>query len=497
MTVARALPLENLSRPRWGFQVGLIQPRMPAFWLFLSLLLLCGAGLLLVQLGYLAITPIGWLLSWLLMLVYIVPVVLVVRWLDPYEREPRSLLIGAFLWGGVIATVFSSFANYLWGTVVTRVGGAELASDWSAALTAPVVEELYKALGVVVLYLIARSELDDLMDGFVYGALVGLGFAVVEDVDYFISVFGGTIGGVLEGFWVRVIASGLFGHVLYTGLAGIGIAYFVTRQGVQPVWRRMAVGVALLGLAMLAHFVWNSPLFWDTLPLPLAAAAKGVPFLIALVILLRLARRRENRWMAAALEREVGGPGLAREELVILSDWRHRRGARKRVGAKAGRDAQRLEGRLQHEQLALAMMASRTTDPADPDLLRQRARIQQLRDQLWAIPGVVGALQIPEATVHAMRAMGRVVLPFGDAGVAAAPTPATPERAWVSDTGATAWAFPDPTNPPIATLEPGLAVEVTQRTGGWAEVRTAEGNTGWVDARLLTSQPPPRRSYWR
>ena len=41
-------------------------------------------------------------------------------------------------------------------------------------------------LGTLI-YLIARSELNRIMDGFVYGAMVGLGFAVVEDVLYFVG----------------------------------------------------------------------------------------------------------------------------------------------------------------------------------------------------------------------------------------------------------------------------------------------------------------------
>ncbi len=68
------------------------------------------------------------------------------------------------------------------------------------------------------------------MDGFVYGAVCGLGFAVVEDVFYFIAVFGGDVGGVLQGFFVRVIASGLYSHVLYTGLVGMAIGILVTRR---------------------------------------------------------------------------------------------------------------------------------------------------------------------------------------------------------------------------------------------------------------------------
>jgi RsiW-degrading membrane proteinase PrsW (M82 family) len=45
---------------------------------------------------------------------------------------------------------------------------------------------------VILIYLIARDEMDDMMDGFVYGAMVGLGFALIEDVFYFIAIFGGT-----------------------------------------------------------------------------------------------------------------------------------------------------------------------------------------------------------------------------------------------------------------------------------------------------------------
>ncbi|MDQ3492883.1 MAG: PrsW family intramembrane metalloprotease [Chloroflexota bacterium] len=267
--------------PRWGRQTGFFQRRKPAFWLFV-LLLLTGPIYLLLQVIYAATDPFGWLLSWGLMLLYVVPVVLVVRWLDLYEREPRSLVVAAFLWGAIVAVAFSSFGNVHWGSVITHLAGAEFASDWSAALTAPVVEEIYKVLGVVLIALIARAETDDLMDGFVYGAMVGLGFTVTEDIDYFLGAFGGSIQGVLAGFWVRVVASGLYGHVLYTGLAGIGVAYFVRHRDDRSLARRTALALGLLGLAILAHFVWNSPLIWDLFPLFVATTVKGMPFLLAL-----------------------------------------------------------------------------------------------------------------------------------------------------------------------------------------------------------------------
>ena len=43
-------------------------------------------------------------MSWLLLLLYLVPVFTVVYLLDAYEREPLSLVVGALLWGAVAAT---------------------------------------------------------------------------------------------------------------------------------------------------------------------------------------------------------------------------------------------------------------------------------------------------------------------------------------------------------------------------------------------------------
>jgi len=99
----------------------------------------------------------------------------------------------------------------------------------------PGVEETLKLMGVITLFLIVPAEFDGVMDGFVYGALVGLGFTVVEDVSYFIHAAvaiagaGDQMGPVVDTFLVRVVGGGLYSHVLFTGITGIGFAYLVTR----------------------------------------------------------------------------------------------------------------------------------------------------------------------------------------------------------------------------------------------------------------------------
>jgi RsiW-degrading membrane proteinase PrsW (M82 family) len=378
-----------------------VRLRSPAFWLFAAVVVVTGLLSIQQQQAFRDVSPSGWALSWGLLALYALPVVLLVSALDLYEREPLSLLAAAFLWGAVAATTLSAYANEGWGLVVARVGGPGFASRWTAALAAPIVEETLKAAGIVLLAIVAADEFDDVLDGFVYGALCGLGFALVEDVFYFVAVFGGTPGGVLAGFWVRVVSSGLYGHVLYTGLSGMGVAYAVSRRGEEPLRRRVWVAVGLFLAGVAGHVLWNSPLLnlfpgqvegvGDWLRIPVAAAVKGLPLLLFVVVLIRLAHRRERRWLETALRSEAGRPGLTAVELGVLLEPGARRRARHDVRARAGSGAAGLLRRLQREQVNLAMASARADGPDDPALARQREYCKSLRDALHAIPGAAAA----------------------------------------------------------------------------------------------------------
>ncbi|HKE99587.1 MAG TPA: PrsW family intramembrane metalloprotease [Actinomycetes bacterium] len=384
----------GLRLPARGPKMSLFQPTEPAFYGYLLLLVVTGILTAMQQGALLVSSPASWLLSWLLLLFYLLPMFLVIYFLDFYEREPLSLVIGALLWGAVAATLLSAVANTTWGAVIARLGGPDFAANWSAALTAPLIEETMKATGVVLIYLIARRELNDIMDGFVYGAMIGLGFAVVEDVYYFVAEFAGGVGGVLVGFFVRVIAAGLYGHVLYTGLAGIGIAYFLTRAKEAGLGRRLLVAAGLCLTAVLAHFLWNSPVLSQLFPgpqtpplaalvqFPVAMAVKGLPFLVFLALMLRLAHRRELYWLKKSIETELGGPGLYPGELEVLVDPGRRRASRRQMRGSHGPVAATLLKRVQREQIKLAMIRTRVGTQDHPDLARQRGVIQRLRDQL-------------------------------------------------------------------------------------------------------------------
>jgi protease PrsW len=377
------------------------QPRLPAFWLYTVVVALTGIVAIGEQNLFREMSPGGWALSWGLVIVYATPVALLVYVLDLYEREPIPLLVAAFVWGAVAATTLAAIGNAGWGIVVARLGGPEFASRWTAALTAPFVEEILKGVGVVLIFLIARDEVDDVMDGFVYGALCGLGFAVVEDVFYFIAVFGGDVGGVLQGFFVRVIASGLYSHVLYTGLVGMAVGIVTTRREDRPLRRRLRTATLLVGTAVLGHVLWNSPIleFFPAHPwegaewflIPVATAVKGLPLLLFVVLAVRLAHARERRWLRDALASELPEDTVTPRELEILESPRRRARARRELRHRAGERAAGLLKRLQREQVNLAMVGSRVGSDDDPALLRQRAVCRSLRDALEAIPGAASA----------------------------------------------------------------------------------------------------------
>jgi RsiW-degrading membrane proteinase PrsW (M82 family) len=475
-------PLPRTSGPGdWTEQVSLIQPRQAAFWLFSALLLICGAGFIDEQLTFANASTTAWLVGLVLLALYAVPVYVLVNTLDLFEREPRSLLIGALLWGGIIATFLAGRINDQWAEIVQKLFGAEFAREWGAALVGPGVEELLKFLGVVVLYLIARSEFDDVLDGFVYGALVGLGFTLEEDMYYFFTHFVGQagasdLGGLFEGFFTRVIVGGPYSHVLLTGLTGMGLAYFVTRPDVSR-GRRLLVGLLLYTAGVAAHFVWNSPLLNDMLGTdPDAvtwitwAALKGLPFLILLAILVRVAIRREHRWVAEALADDVAAGLVTPDELAILGDLRRRRAARAAVAVRKGVAGDRLTARLQHAQIALAVADSGSGPDHDAKVAAARELITSLQAQLAALP---------DAGSHAAAVSGVA---------GAAPLPFTPSDRVPSE-GLDSWQAPDPAGPSTA-LAGGLELQVVQRIGDWAQVRATNGWSGWVDARRLVPRTP-------
>ncbi len=402
-SVAPTSPGQSSSAPRWGVQASLIQPRQPAFWLFLALLGI-GGYLFLNEQSIFSQLPTALALSWGLVLIYAVPVFLLVYRLDLFEREPKLMLAAALIWGGVIAVSLAGYANDAWLSVLGKIAPADFTSDWGAAVVAPVTEEILKLTGVVCLFLIVPAEFDGVMDGFVYGAMVGLGFTVVEDVSYFIqatAAFGGAdqAGPVLDTFFIRIVAGGLYSHVLFAGLTGMGFAYFVTRRQ-ESFSKRLFVFGALVVAGAGAHFVWDSP--WMASVLDIAPGTdkpstfqwiqygglKGLPFLALLVLMVLFATRSEEKNFRAIVAGEPDPQVITEAEIKSLGSLWSRRGARSAAGRLRGPQGSKLTGHLQSAQVEYSMIRSRVDTLTDPALDAQRLKIRTIRAQIGAVPFV-------------------------------------------------------------------------------------------------------------
>lgn len=393
-----ATPTQPVVVPDWGNQVSILQTRQPAFWLYVGVIAICAILLANQEFTYLRYSPVGFVIGALLLALFAVPIFILIGVLDLFEREPLSLMIAAFLWGAIAVLPLALATNNSLIELWIKLFGQGIGIGWLVAIIPPPVEEILKFIGVVIIYLIARSEFDDVLDGFVYGALVGLGFQIAEDMFYFFTHFIGPaqgvneIGALIEGYWIRIISSGLYSHPLYAGLGGMGLAYWATRTD-QPLQRRRMFLVGGLALAIALHVFWNAPFLNSLLgdrPGPINwlifSSIKGIPLLIFIGLMVRLATRREQSYFQAVMGPQLGTDVVTPEEMRNLSDLRarflSRRGMRSRKGPVAGG----LLSRIQREQLRYAMIATQSVDNRDTLLAAQRELIRQLRAQLDAMP---------------------------------------------------------------------------------------------------------------
>ena len=211
-----------------------------------------------------------------------VPYGLMLLWLDRNEPEPLYLVVAAFVWGAVFATGYSLVFNTTFGMAASQVvQDAFIANQLTASVSAPFIEELTKGLAVMLIFFLFRHEFDNVLDGMLYGALVGLGFAWLENILYYVQA--GDSGGVpdmMKLAYLRGLLNGVSSHVSYTGLTGMGFGLVrVLRKGML----RWLLIPLFWGMAMFAHFLWN------TLVAPVVMLTGGNDEMIQLLVSLPIA----------------------------------------------------------------------------------------------------------------------------------------------------------------------------------------------------------------
>lgn len=103
---------------------------------------------------------------------------------DKYEKEPRLLLLKAFLLGGglVIPVLFVEMKLYIFDMSNSNL----LTASYTAFVVAGLVEESFKYF-FFLLYIWKNNEFNEMYDGIVYSVFISLGFATVENLAYVLS----------------------------------------------------------------------------------------------------------------------------------------------------------------------------------------------------------------------------------------------------------------------------------------------------------------------
>jgi RsiW-degrading membrane proteinase PrsW (M82 family) len=272
-----------------------------------------------------------------------------VLWLDRWEPEPKLLLLTALMWGAGVSTLSSLVINtsaQQW--FYDSTGDAQQAVTLGTVVVAPVVEEFFKGLGVLLLFLVRRNHFDGPVDGVVYAATVAAGFAFTENILYFAqnSSF----------IWSVFVMRGLvspFAHLIFTACIGIAIGMAARSRRTTTVL--LAFPVGLVG-AMGLHALWNgSSMLGNFFVLFLVIQ---IPLFIAVIVLMFWLRRQEAEVIRARLGEYAQAGWFAPHEVEMLSSMRMRSQARA-WAAGYGERAKQAMKEFQRDSTSLAYLRQR------------------------------------------------------------------------------------------------------------------------------------------
>ena len=190
------------------------------------------------------------LLCFSLLLIYLVPFFLFVRYTRMRAGVPRWLVVLAFASGLFIPSWIAGELNDAADDLLRLLASKSFVSTWGDAIEAPLVEETLKLLTVVaVLGLAGRRDGRDWLVG---GMCVGMGFQFSEDLGYIED----QIVAGHHGFETAVpvtlddrISGALVSHWTYTALVAVAIWLLFCQ-------RRRVRGFLLLFVPLLSHAAW-------------------------------------------------------------------------------------------------------------------------------------------------------------------------------------------------------------------------------------------------
>ena len=193
-----------------------------------------------------------------LVLIALIPLTAVfafLAWLDRWAPIPPRYKFYAVAWGGGVAALAAIVVNTAAFQDLLLYSGDELHALFvDSVVVAPVAEELFKGLGVILILVLARHQLTSTLGAVALAGLVGAGFAYVENLEYFWQSW--QEGSAVFGF--TVFARGVmspFVHPMATSFTGLAVgAALLKKPGAWGWIWRLTLGYAG---AVAIHALWN------------------------------------------------------------------------------------------------------------------------------------------------------------------------------------------------------------------------------------------------
>ncbi len=249
--------------------------------------------------------------------------------LDRWKPQPIVLLLSCVLWGAVASVILTLVGQLIFGAATYALTGIDTSTPFiSAVILAPLFEETTKTVFLVAIVLAARRFFEGPLDGFMYGSLIGAGFAFTENLLYLNGAYGeAQAQGLITLFFMRCVMSPLL-HSSFSALAGLSIG-FAARRGQW--WMVALMWIPGLIAGMILHGVWNA-----AASLPLSAMG-SLLLMLGLSIAVALCWwgtgfflwYRETRTARDALLRYASAGWLSEAEAQMLGTWKGRRAGRR------------------------------------------------------------------------------------------------------------------------------------------------------------------------
>ena len=236
------------------------------------------------------------LAGWIPALIYVG----ILYWADRYEKEPVGLLATAFFWGALPA-LFIALILRIFIDLPLELLGARAMETLQIGLITPLVEETLKGAIIVFLALRYRREFDDVLDGIIYGGLVGLGFAMNANI---ISYLGSFLTRGFSGLGNIMLSEGvIFGlnHAFYSAILGAGLGF--ARTAIKR-WQRWVFPLVAYLLSIIIHSLHNL-LLHSSMGLSPFSVILSLVGVLVIAVAVALAIRNQHHCLKAELKEEL------------------------------------------------------------------------------------------------------------------------------------------------------------------------------------------------